>query len=387
MKKYLNIVFLSYILLFLPQLICSLTNNFSLLTILYFVSFSLNCLLFFMYFIKNKIKLEKKSILFISLYIFILIFTIVSNIIFGINTHLNDFFDFIIIIINMLIYYCAIPKEIYDKNAFASFFKKMVFLGVISCIYNFVFNYSTILHFFSITNSYSVNLSSFFVNRNTYAQFLFIMVISNFILINLENKNKTYKLTLLILITICALFIFFLVYYSKGIKSFKSRAFIIILSMIIIFFIMSNNNLISFISNNFIRAEVGDTNRSHYWRVGLDLISSHNFINGIGYYTALDMIKINQFHSFFIDTLIESGLMGLIFKILLIAVIFIRVKKYLKIVRQDDYLSVIYAAYFGLIFFCIFESMNFFLLGFTENQITIMFITLPMLYLNRLKGE
>ena len=38
MKKYLNIVFLSYILLFLPQLICSLTNNFSLLTILYFVS-------------------------------------------------------------------------------------------------------------------------------------------------------------------------------------------------------------------------------------------------------------------------------------------------------------------------------------------------------------
>ena len=235
------------------------------------------------------------------------------------------------------------------------------------------------------------------MNRNTYAQFLFIMVISNFILINLENKNKTYKLTLLILIinilltmsrtTICALFIFFLVYYSKGIKSFKSRAFIIILSMIIIFFIMSNNNLISFISNNFIRAEVGDTNRSHYWRVGLDLISSHNFINGIGYYTALDMIKINQFHSFFIDTLIESGLMGLIFKILLIAVIFIRVKKYLKIVRQDDYLSVIYAAYFGLIFFCIFESMNFFLLGFTENQITIMFITLPMLYLNRLKGE
>ena len=130
--------------------------------------------------------------------------------------------------------------------------KVIVLLGIISCIYNIVINWSEMLKIFTITNSYQVRFQSFFDNRNQFGSFMFTSIFAQIMLFYLDkekNKRKLFRflacLILFILnllltlsrgaILVSALFAFLtffvLSYNSKRIR----KKFAVVLVLLLVF--------------------------------------------------------------------------------------------------------------------------------------------------------
>lgn len=395
MNSYLKLLLTSYILMLLPQVLTATVLGRGKITILYFACYLISSGLLLLYVFKRKVKVSKKDFLLFICYVIILSATFISNIFLNIDTQFNDFADFIIKILNILIYYCFVPKnEIIKDEDLKRFFSYIVLIGCLSCIYNIVVNFSVIKNFYKITNSYTVNLCGFFANRNTYGQFLFICILSNLYLLknNDGEFDKKYVIVLFVLLInliftmsrgslVATLILLYFYFY----KSSKNKTKMVITTLLTILFIcviaLSNSKLLDFINNNFIRSSVGTTGRSSLWKIGLSTASS-NFLNGIGYYTALNLTGRSQFHSFFVDTITESGIIGLLFKVGLIYSVYLKIRQANR-QNESNYYYLMKSAFISLLFIAIIESINFFLLGFTENQITIFFVTLPLLLIQK----
>src|SRR5699024_3063333 len=72
--------------------------------------------------------------------------------------------------------------------------KVIVLLGIISCIYNIVINWSEMLKIFTITNSYQVRFQSFFDNRNQFGSFMFTSIFAQIMLFYLDKEKNKRKL-------------------------------------------------------------------------------------------------------------------------------------------------------------------------------------------------
>lgn len=72
--------------------------------------------------------------------------------------------------------------------------KVIVLLGIISCIYNIVINWSEMLKIFTITNSYQVRFQSFFDNRNKFGSFMFTSIFAQIMLFYLDKEKNKRKL-------------------------------------------------------------------------------------------------------------------------------------------------------------------------------------------------
>lgn len=393
MKKYINILAYIYILMLIPQLLSSTVLNAAYLMPLYVICYGLSVSLLILYFVKYKVCAKKSDLKYTIIFLVILLTTFISDAVLNVKIAQNDFFDMIIKVINFTLLTCFIPIDNYSLEDYKPFFKMIYFIGIISGLYNFAVNINTILHFTSITNSYMVSLSSFFANRNTYGMFLFITIFCCKYLLKLTTVNKkSYYFGFLFLLinllltmsrgAILATTIFLLsdfLFNSSVSKKKVCRTIIIIVLIIFItaIYLKLNPNLLEIVQRLFIRKNVGTTGRNALWIKGFNIAKSYNLFNGVGFYTGIGFTNGDiQFHSFFIDTIVECGLFGLLFKTSII------IKTYVSLMKNTLNKSIRWfykSGYMSLIFLCFFESVNFFSLGFTETQFTLFFLTIPII--------
>src|SRR5690606_31638404 len=117
--------------------------------------------------------------------------TLYSTILMPIEIDYMDVLNAVGMVISFFIFVCLPSAIKITQKGLTAFFKCIVALGVIACMYNLIINFQSILHFWEIESAYEVNLSSFYTNRNSFAQFLFFAFVANTYLF-LVKKQKVY---------------------------------------------------------------------------------------------------------------------------------------------------------------------------------------------------
>ncbi len=238
--------------------------------------------------------------------------------------------------------------------------KYLLFFSIIACIYNLVFNFTEIISIRYITSGYELNLKSFFVNRNQFGSFLFISIVAHYYLLSGKKVQVLNIFIFALQITnltltmsrgaILASAIFFIILYLQHLKNIRVITSIIILISLMIFVILLSNKIMDFISDNILRLDAGVTGRSEIWEMGLTVLAQNNIINGVGYFTGVELAKaqgfqFQEFHSLYIDTLVNGGIIELAFLMTLLIYIF---KRCIKKCYDREYKKIYIASFFGI---------------------------------------
>lgn len=399
--NYIRALFFSIVMMLLPFTIVNLTGKKALLLPLLATSFIILVVvvLHASFRLNHDIRLE--YIMMSLIYLYILSLTVISNIFMEINIELFDLINVFAKAITLFLFF-SLPKNInLKKETLFKFYQYMIILGIVACIYNMIVNFNSILHFFSINSSYELSLKSFFSNRNQFGSFLFIELT---LIEAYKNKSKNVNIFLyfcsaLFLVNlvltmsrgaILATAVFFIYVFLNQ----RGKLLLKVLSLALFIYgttmvLMSNNSLFMFIRNMIIRPESGTTGRSGIWLIGLSVLAENNFIVGLGLNTALRIAKtkgllLEQFHSFYIELLLNGGILELLFT----AVVIISVIKYLAVnnaAKVDK--NIIYARLLGFLSLGVFESVSLFSIGYVDVFFSIFIITLPILISNSGKSE
>lgn len=370
----------------------TILKNSSLLIYFYALSFLIEIFAFVNSIYKKKIKLNKHSVLIFGVFLFIMISPIITNIILGIETNYYDLLSIIFKCTNFFFLFCVTRELTISEANLKKFFKTIIIIGVIACLYNFVFCYKDILGIVSATSSYQVNIKSFFVDRNMFGDFMIISVLSCYYYFAKSDKKKTRNLLIGLFainsfmtfsrtsIVSIALIIMYMLYNEYR----KSKRFIIIaLVFFALIILLFSSNIKSFMSVFIVREDNFSTGRTTIWKIGFNIFKS-NPINGIGYYTGVGIannigMNHSQFHSFFIDSLVGYGLVGLVFNFWIYLYSFITCVKKCK----DNKYKQIYIISFIVILIQMFiESVSVFSVGYSDLITTIFYISIPLLLAN-----
>ena len=255
--------------------------------------------------------------------------------------------------------------------------KVIVLLGIISCIYNIVINWSEMLKIFTITNSYQVRFQSFFDNRNQFGSFMFTSIFAQIMLFYLDkekNKRKLFRflacLILFILnllltlsrgaILVSALFAFLtffvLSYSSKRIR----KKFAVVLVLLLVFaasiFIIPWSR--DYILGNILRLDSFSTHRDDIYGYGLKYFINNNWIIGSGPEKALEdyenTYSYSGFHNSYLSVLIMFGIVGIVSYAIFLIYSFVNIR---KLSVYDNIISSIFLAYLSsLVVYGLFET-------------------------------
>lgn len=409
-KNILNYLFICIVINIIPTVLLgefNISNKiYTLLTIGVYVIQTLIML----WYIKDKIKTtSKKMVISIIIFFILQVITQIVNIVnFGI-IEIKDIANILAVAINIYIFVYIASKFEVTKEQFVDFMKKMILLGVVSCIYNFIVNFETIINIFNIQNSYELNLKSFLANRNQYGIFLIIMLISN--LYVMENTRKKVYILLQIVFIISVILtmsrnaiigmllihILYLCFNAKNILQRMSKnqkilvllivlGILILISLIIIFV----PSIMETIDKLFIRVYTinTETGRIRLWLDGIKM-SKNNLITGIGRFKAIELnntiynSSLEQFHNIYIETFVTYGIIGLIYLIYFI-VKFIKKIKDSAIDKKQKNIMLISVVVF-LVISC-FETTCRLSIGYADTISMIYFIAIPIIYSN-IKGQ
>ncbi|MFH7818869.1 O-antigen ligase family protein [Neobacillus thermocopriae] len=309
----------------------------------------------------------------------------------GIEINYQDYINIIAKSLNYFIFFGLILSIKIKKMQFKYFLRYFIYFSIIACIYNLISNFGDITNIGNITSGYEVTLKSFFVNKNQFGAFLFVSIIAFYYFLSGKKIKMLDVLILLLFIinliltmsrgAILATIIFFIFFYLQHLKHIKLIAPIIIFLSITSLVILSSDRIITFIKNNIIRVDAGVTGRTEIWDMGMNIYVQNNFLNGVGYFTGLDLAKgqgfqFEEFHSLYIDTLVSGGIIELFFIFILLGYIFIHcITKCPEIGYKKIYL----ASFFGILALGIFESISFFTLGYVGTLFTVFYISIPLL--------
>lgn len=325
------------------------------------------------------------------------------------NIEVQDIANILSLIINIFIFLYLCAKFEVTKKDFIAFMKKMVIVGLISCIYNIIVNWEYIINIFSVEYSYNVSISSFFPNRNQFGSFMLVMIISTlYILINQRDKKYIFLLLLFIINLILTMsrnailgmglvFIFFIIFNLKDFyKRLSQKQTIIICCIIAVLIIIGIVLLITIpeisdtIDRLFLRTSTGDltSGRTKVWANGIEIWQNNPLI-GVGRFQAINInmtiynSNLNQFHNVYIETLVSFGIVGLVG---LVYIIFREIKKVKN--SQIDKTSkrlMITSILVFLVISC-FETTCRFAIGYVDALNMIFYFTIPLIYAN-IKGE
>lgn len=401
-KNFGSLLFICIMLSFSPILISTLlisdfrdSNTFSISVGLMFL---LQSLLLIIFFIRKKGELvfHKNLLLFSWLFLVSQSITVLLSVYNGIIINNFDYINVFARFIAITIFFCIPTIFSLPKSGIKQFMSLIVIFGLIACIYNFFINLKDIFNIFNITDTNSVNLSSFFSNRNSFAQYLFVCIIANTYLF-VNKGSKLYMFFYIIfglnmlatfsrtgtVSTIIFLVLFYLFYYRHKI----SFIFIAILSMFILFLLVLFNPVFSNFIENYSRLESGTSGRWIIWEFGIQVVNNTSWLFGTGYLTGVNFLEQvglpGQFHNFFIETLVGGGIIDLLLH--LIIFIFV-IKRVFLIYRYDKSTGLIYfTSFLALFAYSLFESVSFFSMGYVDSLFRIFFITIPLLYSNNFR--
>lgn len=377
--------------LFIPDFLNSIIFTFSMGLI--FLLQSLILMLVFFFRTKGELLFNKNLLLFSWLFLLAQAVTVVLSLYNGIKIDSFDFINVFVRFIALLVFFCLPALYSLSKSGVDRFMFLILMFGLIACIYNIIIHFKDILNIINIHNPNSVNLSSFFSNRNSFAQYLFICLIANTYLF-VNKKSNLYLFFYIVLginivatfsrtgtiSTIIFLLLFYLFYYRRKVLFILTVFFSIFLFFVVVLY---NSALSNFIEN-FSRLESGTSGRWIIWDFGLQLLDHTSWFFGIGYLTGVSFLEQaglpGQFHSFFVETIVGGGLIDLLLHLLIFIYV---IRKVFFINKFDRLVSVIYlASFLSLFAYSLFESVSFFSMGYVDSLFRIFFITIPLLYSN-----
>ena len=377
-KSFSLVLLVSFLAMVIPQILGYLGAQ----VLVYSICYSVSILSLLIYYFKYKTGIKRSGPVFLLLYIITLLLPLIFNSFTGICTVDNDYIDTAIKIISTVFLFMLVPKQMKIKEYKLLFYGVSIFV-VIACLFNIFINIGDMLSITSLDNSYMVSFASFFANRNTFAMYLFVGILVANLLIRLDPARKKLLVTIITLEFVNLLFtmsrggllaaviVLFPSLFEAGKKHVKLVAFVVLTGL---FILASNPNISSTFSRLVIRSDVGVSGRSELWNEGIEYSRNTNMITGTGYYTALNTIGVNQLHSMYIDTLIDTGIIGIAIKI----GFFLSSLLCIKRLKDENNTKWVYLrAYLAVLLLGIFESVNIFALGSTEMLYTIFFITIP----------
>ncbi|MGB6779557.1 MAG: O-antigen ligase family protein [Planococcus citreus] len=371
-------------------------NDYGVYNLVVGVGFTIQVILLFVYFLFFTEKNIDKDFVFLLFFLIVSqSATIYSAILLPIDMDYIDVINAVGTVMSFIIFVC-VPSELkITQKGLTNFFISIVILGVLSCLYNLVINFQGMINILEIESAYDVNFSSFYTNRNGFAQIIFFSIVANTYLL-LVKKQKIYYLTffflgisLLLTISrggIAATVIFGLVFMLFTMKkSLVRNLSLALISFPIFFLLWFNPTANNFISSMLIREETGTTGRFSFWLEGIKLLNQTNWFFGVGEFTSINYFRnlgytVTELHSFYIETLVKGGLALFLFYIVIFVLM---VNRYWILKRADREAGIIYiSALVSLLVYCLIESVSFFTIGYVGSLFTIFFITVPLLYSN-----
>ena len=373
-------------------------------TALYAAVYFIQTLIIIFAIIRDKsIKVRKKHILLSALLIAIAISIVVYNIVVWGDIASSEYISLIANAINIVVLISISSQATIYKKNLATFYRRIIILGIISAIINVALNYNKIFNLAALTNSYSANFSSFFPNRNQYGMFILACIVS---LVNLEILTKMPKkrfifcmilfIAMLILSmsrnSILGLLIFAGIYLiiseNKVTKNRLLAAVIIfVVSIFSIFGMIQNERLYDTVNTMFLRTEtIGSASgRSEVWQNGISIGSKYNPITGVGRERSIELNNVEfnnsleHFHSTYIQTYAMYGVLGLI---LLIGALINIISKIKKLPVKSRFRASLLAMMFAFVVMSIFETMTRFSIGYADTMGMIFYFTIPLLIIS-----
>lgn len=394
-KRIPRILFLAVLVMLIPFIITfNFFNTTSLLKPLVAGTYLIEILLIVSTFINNKTRIQ---IIWIFIAIFLAVFqliTMVLDLVVGLSINVFDIINSYAEALNFILLFGVMTNVKVKREQLMLFMKYVVIFSVVACLYNLVINWNQIAHLGYMTSGYQVDLKSFFANRNQFGAFIFVSIVAHVYMLTGKRIKMTHILIFLLQLlsvmltmsrgSILACVVFFVLFYIQNLKNIKSVFFIGGLWTVLLFVIVSNHKLMAFITKYIIREDAGLSGRSSIWSMGINVAIKHNIINGVGYYTGLDMAKsqglqFDEFHSLYIDKLVEGGIIGLAFLILVLTFVFYRC---LAKCGDKPVKRVYTASFIAILVLGAFESVSFFSIGYVDTIMTIFFVTIPLLLSN-----
>lgn len=380
--------------------------------------FIIEIIILLIYFIVTFIKNGKKINLSKDIKLNLILLFITTVVLFGVQAYnfaigeleFMDILNIGCIFLNIfLLYICMINIQTNEKNIY-SFFKCIIYFTLIACIVNLFLYYKDIYELlFKGKYKWDVMIKSFFANRNQFAFFLYLGIISDFFVMK-QDKNIIYKIILLIFgvslfstgsrtgiaLGVILLGIMFLVN-----NKIRLRTKIIIALVAITLLIIGITAIYNFkpdiwkkISTNFIRiGEVKNlSGRTDIWKAGTELIkeSPQNLFVGVGRFKAIETLEnikgrtFTQFHNIYIDSLTTGGIMELLY---FGFIYFSVIRNIIKSNLDRKYVSIYIAMFITYAIYISLESFGRFSIGASDTICFIFFITIPLLHANSIKNK
>lgn len=363
--------------------------------------FGIQALIFVIYFVSaTERKADYRYIVFGLVFSIFQLITILRSSIAS-NINYLDIINVTARFISVFLLLCIPAGLRISKKAFNRFMFSIVILCLIACFYNFIVNFSDIMKILTFNNPFTLNFSSFYFNRNTFGQLLFISFIAcTFLWIQKNSKLLLFayiffSINLIITLSRTAtasslIFIFMLlfVFLKKKIRPVHIVSAVGFVAVILL--ALSNKKIITFIVGMLIRSDVGMSDRDNLWLTGFEVLDHNSWLLGIGYLSSVDIIKelgfnLKEFHSFYVETLIGGGIADLLMHFGIFA---FAINRIIRIRAFDKGSAAVYfSAFIALFVYMIFESASFFTMGYVGTLFTAFFITMPLLYSNSVSDK
>lgn len=393
-KRISNTLLVSIFAMLIPMLIATrILNSSSYLVPLYAVGFIIQFIAFIVAFKGGKIIItSRNALLLLGMYFFVLVLPLLNDMISGISINYYDPINSIIKLANFFLFYLTLQNVNFYEKELTRFLKVIVLISIASCLFSLITEYNEILSIRSIANTNTLNICSFFSNRNQYSSFLFIAFVAN-VYLNQISKQRlcvlTFTLQVVCILTTFSRSAFFCVIIFTLLillqnKHAKSRTIVIVMVLVIACGVFFTTGAFDYILNNYIRWEdSADSGRFTLWKYAWD-IAKDNFVTGVGFYTGADIaisqgMQLTQFHSMFFDLLVDGGVCEVIF----VFSIVMSVRKKCLWKCPNKRLSAVYkSSLIAFAFHSCFESLSVFALSYGDTLYTVFYISLPILLAN-----
>ena len=374
-------------------------------------------LLVVIYFYNFKsIKLNKKSIITLLIIVSIMCVSQIKNSMFH-TFRIKDIVNIAILGINIVLFYIVLYDFKIEEKSLVKFLKGIMFFSIIAIIWNLIlFNKEILAEFGIVIENYDYtyldNPKGFLGNRNTLAFVIYLSIICDVILMNLDNPKNRYKILLCVFWfgiwcthskTGYIATVLFIGGYTFFNDSYNFKKKIIMCVCIGILSILGFSNIMGYLpikhspkvdkvlvmSSERVKRVSG---RTDIWKRGIDTlnVSPFNYFFGVGKDNALKQIedvngkKFEVFHNLYLELILIGGIVELIYIFFVFGTI---IKKIIKSDLKVVYKKIYIIMYITYSFYIMFESMGKFLTSPTDAACLIMFIAIPLLHTNSIKIE
>ena len=298
----------------------------------------------------------------------------------------------IVYLVHYLYAYVLFPTLKLEKQQIHKFFDVIIYFALILCVYNIIINYKYMLSLDMVGNKY-IHISSLFSHRNAFGQFLFISIVVNTLMYEISKKQKYIYFAMFFLInlfftfsrtSICTVIIFYIILYLTKCKTKKEllQKVIIFISIITLIVILCNNDKIMNMINFYvIRAEDGTSGRENLWKISMEILNGGTIIYGYGLGSTVNLLQdysLTNTHNSYIEMLITGGIIYLLTMLIFTMNIIKKLRQRWK--QGEKSARIFWAALISFTVYMLFEKVLLFGTGYAPTIITLIFISIPMIY-------